>query len=303
MSFKSSMRLFKTLQLEDFRVLLAIERGLSKYENIPTKTIISYSHLPTDKALYHIRRSHKNGLIRRLTSPYEGYTLNYLGYDFLALNTFVMAGHITAIGEAIGLGKEADVYKALTPENSDVAIKFHRLGRISFRQTAKCRGYTESKTSWLLRSKVAAEREYAALKKAFDNGVAVPKPIAQNRHAILIDKIEGIRLLYAKSISNPKRVLFNIIKNVTIAYNKAQIIHADLSEYNILLNSSESIRIIDWPQYISTSHPRAEELLKKDIRNISKFFEKFHIKAPVDSILNFVKGSASLEELNIFSNC
>ena len=91
-------------------------------------------------------------LVRRGGTAYPGYALNYFGLDFLALHSFTSAGLIEALGEALGIGKEADVYEALTPEGERVAVKLHKLGRASFRQTAKVRGYTEEKAFWLIRS-------------------------------------------------------------------------------------------------------------------------------------------------------
>jgi len=284
------MRRFKDLEPKDFRVLLAIEAGMEKYEFVPLETAVGYSNLPREEALYRIRRVHKLSLVRGTATPYVGYSLTYPAYDFLALNVFVKSDRIAAMGSSLGLGKEADVYDALTPGGKKVAVKFHRLGRVSFRQTRRVRGYTPRKTLWLFQSRLAAEREYAALRKMFACKVSVPRPIAQNRHAILMGKIEGVELARCKTLPNPKETLLRILGNVKKAYGKARIIHADLSKYNVLVEPGGSVQVIDWPQYVTVDHPNAEALLERDVRNVTEHFAKtFNVAMPVADALNFVK--------------
>jgi len=73
---------------------------------------------------------------------------------------------LEAFGKPLGVGKEADVYDALTPTGQRVAVKFHRLGRTSFKQTKRKRGYVINAYSpdYHHRSQIAAKKEYEALK-------------------------------------------------------------------------------------------------------------------------------------------
>ncbi|RLI30842.1 serine/threonine protein kinase [Candidatus Bathyarchaeota archaeon] len=302
MSFKSFMEKFKEIEAEDFKVLLAIESGMKNYEYVPFEKIVEYSKLPIDKVEYRVNRVSRLRLVRSITSPYRGYCLNYIGYDFLALRFFVNSGFLEAVGGPLGVGKEADVYEALTPEGDVAALKFHRLGRISFRQTAKVRSYGKPKTFWLFRSKIAAEKEYEALKKLYSYGVSVPKPISQNRHAVLMGKIEGIRLIEFKHLKDPENVFLKILENVKLAYRKAGVIHADLSEYNVLLDEEErNIQIIDWPQYVTINHPNAQQILERDLKNISKFFKrKFNLEISFKDVLDFVVLGKPVKKVQIF---
>jgi RIO kinase 2 len=54
---------------------------------------------------------------------------------------------------------------------------------------------------------------------------------------------------------------------------KAGVIHADLSEYNILIEDEKAV-IIDWPQWIGTDHPNAVTIIERDIDNILAFFTR-----------------------------
>ena len=61
-----------------------------------------------------------------------------------------------------------------------------------------------------------------------------------------------------------------IISFMVDLYNKAGLIHADLSEFNILFGDRPFF--IDMGQSVTTDHPRAFQFLKRDIANINHFF-------------------------------
>ncbi|MGB9960026.1 MAG: serine/threonine-protein kinase RIO2 [Candidatus Bathyarchaeales archaeon] len=294
-SAEIAVQIFKSLEKEDLRLLQIIEAAMEKHEFVPKDVIVKFSKLSEEKADFRLGKLHKLRLIRQTKEPYLGYTLNYAGYDCLAINAFVKAGVVEAFGKPLGVGKEADVYDALTPKNERIAIKFHRLGRISFRQTVRKRGYITERASWLLQSRKAAEKEFEALKLVFPKGVAVPKPISQNRHAIAIGAIEGAELAEWREIPNPKKVLGEILRNIRKAYLKAGVVHADLSEYNIILKPDMHILIIDWPQYVTREHPNAQQLLKRDVENILNFFKRKRLlEIKTNEALAYVTGKGKM---------
>jgi len=286
-----AIKAYRNLESEDFRILQVIEAAMAKHEFVPKEVIAKYSKFPEEEVAFRLEKLHKFRLIRQTKQPYLGFTLNYAGYDCLAINAFVKAGILEAFGKPLGVGKEADVYDALTPTGERIAIKFHRLGRISFRQTRRKRSWTMEDVHWLLRSRKAAEKEYEALMLVYPKGVAVPKPINQNRHAIAMSAIEGAELAQCREIPNPRKVLLEILRNVRKAYLKAGVIHADLSEYNIILKPDLHILIIDWPQYVTKDHPNAQQLLKRDVENVIAFFKRKHLlEANVEEAFTYVTG-------------
>ncbi len=300
MSAETAVKAFKGLESQDLRILLVIEAAMTKHEFVPKEVIVKFSKLNQEEATFRLDRLHKFRLIRETKQPYLGYTLNYAGYDCLAINAFVKAGILEAFGKPLGVGKEADVYEALTPEGRRIAIKFHRLGRISFRQTRIKRGWTTEDVNWLLRSRKAAEKEYEALRLVYPKGVAVPKPMSQNRHAIAMGAIEGAELAEWREIPKPEKVLKEILSNIRRAYLKAGVIHADLSEYNIILKPDNHILIIDWPQYVTKKHPNAQQLLRRDIENIITFFKRKHLlKIRTDKALAYVTGKGKCLQPNL----
>lgn len=288
-----AIQVFRELENEDFRILQIIETAMSKREFVPKEQIAKYAKLPMDRIDFTINKLNKLGLIYHTKGAYVGHSLNYAGYDCLAINALVKAGIIEAFGKTLGVGKEADVYDALSPKGTRIAVKFHRLGRISFRQTRRKRSYTKEHASWLFQSHLAAEKEFQALKLVYQHGVAVPEPISQNRHVIAMGMIEGAELSKYREIEKPEKILKEILINVRKTYLKAHVIHADLSEYNIILKPDGHILIIDWPQYVLADHPNAEELLQRDINNIISFFSrKFNVKVIAEEAYDYIVGKA-----------
>ena len=292
-SAEVAVQVFKELESEDFRILNIIEAGMSKHEFVPIEQIQRYAKLPMDRIDFTLGKLNKLGLTYRTKETYNGHTLNYAGYDCLAINSLVKAGVIVSFGKSLGVGKEADVYDALNSDSKRIAVKFHRLGRISFRQTRRKRGYTREHSTWLFQSHLAAEREFQAMKLVYKNGVSVPEPISQNRHVIAMGMIEGAQLSKYKDIGKPEEVLKEILRNLRKAYLKAHLIHADISEYNIIMKPDGHLLIIDWPQAVKTNHANAAELLERDIKNVLTYFNrKFNVELTAKEAYDYVTGKA-----------
>jgi RIO kinase 2 len=294
-SAEVAVRVFRSLENEDLRILQVIETAMSKHEFVPKEQIANFAQLPMDRIDYEISKLNKLGLIYQTKGAYVGHTLNYAGYDCLAINAFVKGGIIEAFGHSLGVGKEADVFDALTPKNVRVAVKFHRLGRISFRQTQRKRGYVKEHAGWLFQSRLAAEKEFQALKRVYACGVAVPEPLSQNRHCIVMGIIDGAELAKWRELSNPKKVLREVLRNVRKSYVKAGVVHADLSEYNVLVRDDKHILIIDWPQFVTIDHPNSEMLLRRDLRNLLVFFSRrFRVSLKIEEAFDYVSGKSRL---------
>jgi len=264
---------------------------MARYEFVPLETITKYTGLGDAEVTFWLKELDKKALLWMQSEGYNGFILNYNSYDLLALNALVKGEIIDALGMPLGMGKEADVLEALTPSGEGVAVKFHRLGRVSFRDTRRKREYLSSRhgVSWLYQSRLAAEKEHYALSLTFNAGVSVPKPIYHNRHTIVMQRIEGRQLSEVNQLDDPESLLNSIIENVHKAY-KAGVIHADLSEFNILVSSEGGLFIIDWPQYIPPNHPNALEILGRDVKNVLTYFKrKFGVERELEDVLRVIR--------------
>jgi RIO kinase 2 len=295
MSAEQIGELFRSLQPADLRILLGAELGMTSREYVPVSRMVRYANLLEEEVGKRLpdlvdKRLLASGSMRAL--GYAGFRLTFLGYDCLALNTLVKRNVVEALGSPLGLGKESDVYDAQGRRGTRIALKFHRLGRISFRQTRRTRGYVAERahTSWLYQARMAATREFAAMRRAHRVGVPVPKPIGQNRHLVAMDMFEGSELSRINAIPEPAATLRRILFKLRLLFCDARLVHGDLSEYNILMADSGQFVFIDWPQSVAATDPGASELLTRDISNITKFFARKHnVFVPVQEALDFAR--------------
>jgi RIO kinase 2 len=260
----------RTLNKYEKSILNALERGMKHWEWMPLEQVKTATRLSESEINYRLSRLIEWGMVRFNPVPYDGYALVFGGYDTLALLTLTRNGTISALGSKIGEGKESVVYEALGL--GPVAIKLHRVGQRSFSSPRLNRDYMpeEGHCPWLIASRRSAEREYQAL-TALHPKVSVPLPIGQNRHAVVMALINGPNLNHCR-LEAPEEVLEEILTNTGIAYHEG-IIHADLSEYNILMDEGKCV-IIDWPQWVGSTHQNAQEILERDIDNILTFFKR-----------------------------
>lgn len=276
---------YRGLRDDDFRVLMGIETGMRFYEWVPLEELPKFTRVPKDKVQYILGRLARLKLIQRATQPYEGYRIYFDAYDLLAINAFVKRDTIRALGDVIGVGKESEVYSAVGVV--PVAVKFHREGRTSFKQVKRVRVHLADREhfSWIYAARLAATREYAAMKKLYPR-VSVPEPIDHNRHAIVMSVLRGSELSNTKLL-DPEWFLDEILRQIRITYEMG-IVHADLSEYNVYVNP-EGVEIIDWPQYVEVSQPNAAELLRRDVGNILAYFRrKYGLSRDLESTLESI---------------
>ena len=103
----------------------------------------------------------------------------------------------------------------------------------------------------------------------------VPAPIAVKDNVLLM-KLIGCRIpapmLKDSEMNNPRVFFEKVLDNVKKLY-KAGLVHADLSEFNILNHEQEPV-FIDWSQATTTSHPQADDFLRRDLKNIVNYFNK-----------------------------
>lgn len=269
--------IYKSLVGDDFKVLASLEKAHITREHVSLRILEKLTSFHEERLLLVLSKLHELGLVKGETIMSEKvYRLTYLGYDMLALRALVKTNIIEAMGDKVGEGKESEIYLALTPSGRQVAVKFLRIGRTSFRQTARTRTWAIDRgLSWYVQSKIAAEREFKALKELHPLKAWVPEPIGYNRHVVVIEFIDGVELYRKPSLENPESALIKVLDTIAIAYHKASIVHGDLSEYNVLVKrEDETPFIIDWPQYVYRDEPQSLKLLRRDVYYIVKFFVK-----------------------------
>ncbi|MDZ7849357.1 MAG: serine/threonine-protein kinase RIO2 [Halodesulfurarchaeum sp.] len=265
-------RLMADLEPEDFHLLSGVEHGMRFSEWVNRKKLPRFSGLTSENVDFYLNRMLDFELVERKTIQYEGLKLTKKGYDALALHTFAERDTVEGFGAPLGVGKESDVYEVQSYK--PLALKFHREGFANFREVHRGREYTADRdhVSWLYTARKAAEREFEVLEALYPD-VSVPQPIDQNRHAIVMEKVPGVELAKAKLPNEQvSGVLELVLREIQSAY-EAGYVHADISEYNVIVAES-GITLFDWPQAVGTDHENSEEFLRRDIENITNYFER-----------------------------
>ena len=281
-----AIRVFRQLKPRDFGVLEGLERWMRRYDFIPAQKLPFFLKLAPDSVEYTLGRLNKFKLVQRQTLGYVGYKLSPAGHDAIAIRSLVDRGILEAFGTPLGIGKEADIYDALAPDGTKLAVKFNRLGRTSFTRVRRLRPY-ERLHDWMFVSRLAAKREFEALRRLHPK-VPVPKPIALDRHVLVMGFFKGVELANVATIDRPKRVLDEVLWNLKLAHS-LDIVHADLSEHNVLIKPDGGTLVIDWPQWVPTTHPNADELLRRDLSNLLAYFRrKFGLRRSLARALELV---------------
>ncbi|VDD87603.1 unnamed protein product [Enterobius vermicularis] len=264
------------LSKDHFRTLISIEMGMKNHELVPLQLISSIAGI------------HRGGVARLLSDLlkhrlviYErgkradGYKLTNTGYDFLALKALCLHGVVGAVGNQIGVGKESDVFIGGDLELNDLVLKFHRLGRISFRKLKEKRDYHRwrKNCSWLYLSRLAASKEFAFLKALYEHKFPVPRPIDISRHTVVMGFIDGVTLCHVED-------LYDELMSLIVRLGRYGLVHGDFNEFNVVLSKDGSPVLIDFPQMVSMDHPNAEFYFNRDVECVrfgfdSELFPKF----------------------------
>lgn len=97
-----------------------------------------------------------------------------------------------------------------------MALKLHRLGRTSFRAVKSKRDYLRKGNhySWLYLSRLAAIKEFSFMKALGKRKLPVPDAIDQNRHAVVMELVQGDQLAQVCIASSSARKLSSIVLTV-----------------------------------------------------------------------------------------
>lgn len=180
-------------------------------------------------------------------------------------------------------GKEADVYIADAGEGIDseyVIVKIFRLETAAFRKRVKYivgdPRFGKIKKSIFGIVNEWCKKEYGNLMVAEAAGVHAPKPYAFSGNVLAMEFIgmdgKPADMLKDVRLKNPEDTLDRIISDARKLYSR-ELVHADLSEYNILMKG-DTPYMIDFGQAVLLEHPEAMSFLRRDMHNIVTYFSK-----------------------------
>ncbi|KAM4705537.1 serine/threonine-protein kinase RIO1 [Rhinophrynus dorsalis] len=217
-------------------------------------------------------------------------------------------GVISEINGCISTGKEANVYHASTSNGENRAIKIYKTSILMFKDRDKYvsgefrfrHGYCKGNPRKMV--KTWAEKEMRNLIRLNTAGIPCPEPIMLRSHVLVMGFIgkndTPAPLLKNAQISDSKarELYLDIIHYMRRMYQDAKLVHADLSEFNMLFHNGK-VYIIDVSQSVEHDHPHALEFLRKDSANINDFFVKYGVAVmTVRELFEFITDPSITED-------
>ena len=207
---------------------------------------------------------------------------------------------VSEVNGCLSTGKEANVYHALSIPQEDGseasmaplhrAIKVYKTSILVFKDRDKYvtgeyrfrQGYSKSNNRAMV--KVWAEKEMRNLKRIYASGIPCPEPVQLRLHVLVMGflgdkkgtpapRLKDVELVGSDIEVRWKLLYLQLLGYMRILYQTCRLVHADLSEYNILYHN-DKLWLIDVSQSVEHDHPRSLEFLRMDIKNVSDFFRR-----------------------------
>lgn len=213
-----------------------------------------------------------------------------------ALHSLAKNGYFDYLEYLISPGKEALVFKAVDANGNARAVKIYKVKTSGFREMQK---YIEGDKRFEKIKKTKQEivfawarKEFKNLQRFYDADVKAPIPYAFKENVLVMEFIgkgeEVAQQLKEKPIEDLQGLYEEIVEYMALMVGKAKLVHADLSEYNIL-NFEEKAVVIDVGQAVVLSHPNAKEFFERDVKNMAKYFSKQGLEKSFEEMYSDVK--------------
>ncbi|KAI4678487.1 uncharacterized protein J4E84_008743 [Alternaria hordeiaustralica] len=221
----------------------------------------------------------------------------------MILLQLINRGVISEIHGVISTGKEANVYHAMTEaaeEDADPihrAVKVYKTSILVFKDRAKYvegefrfrQGYNKSNNRAMVR--MWADKERRNLARIHDAGIPSPMAHALRNHVLVMGfvgdrkgkaapRLKDVRfegLTAEEEDAKWTSLYLEMLAYMRIMYQTCRLVHADLSEYNVLYHEGKQW-IIDVSQAVEHDHPRSLEFLRMDVKNVSDFFRSRNVE-------------------------
>ena len=204
----------------------------------------------------------------------------------LTIYNLTTKGFFDTLDFPIATGKEGNVFRATTHDGDFVAVKIYRVNNATFNHIQKYisgdvrfRGVGKNRRRTI---HLWAQKEFRNLDRMHSNGIPVPKPITCQKNVIVMEFIgtDGSPAPHLRSveIEEPSELFDALYEDLKKIYLDAKLVHADFSEYNILMTEA-GYTIIDVGQAVLTTHPMTREFLERDLKNLARYFKRLGIQA------------------------
>ena len=233
------------------------------------------------------------------------------------LQPLVEDGLVDSVVRQLMSGKEAMVFIVRCGEDVRCAKVYKEANKRSFRQAVD---YTENRKTKNSRRARAMEKRTRYGRKAREEawqsaevdalyclaaaGVRVPTPYNFHEGVLLMELVTGAdgepapRLNDVEFTAEDARTFHHALMLQVVRMLCAGVIHADLSEFNVLVGSEGPV-IIDLPQAVDAAgNNHAKSMLERDVLNLTTYFGRY---APELLITEYGKEIWSLYERGVLA--
>jgi RIO kinase 1 len=219
-------------------------------------------------------------VVNRSREEWKTYANVFDKFTLRNLDKLSGQGYFVELASAIDLGKEANVFSAITKDESHVAVKIYRLENCNFNKMyeyiSQDPRYADAKGDKRRIIFAWNQREYRNLLKAREF-IRVPTPLTFKDNIVVMEFIdeEGKAAPKLKDVhlEDPEEFFYEVYDAIKKLLIDANLVHGDLSEFNILVQNGSPV-FIDFSQGTAADAPNAAELLRRDIQVICTFFKK-----------------------------
>jgi len=204
----------------------------------------------------------------------------------MVLFRFLSKGILNEVNGVVSAGKEARVYWGKTKEGKELAVKIYLTSSAEFKKGMMMYiegDYRFKNVKHDTRSLIFtwAQKEYRNLQEAARAKIRVPTPIALESNVLIMEFLgkDGVSAptLKEQPPDDPIKTYKLLLTYMKRLYQKAELVHGDLSEYNLITWKGKLV-MFDMSQSVPTSHPLAQFLLNRDITNVNRFFSRIGVK-------------------------
>ncbi len=216
---------------------------------------------------------------------------------FDAIQYLANRNHFDVLEHVVSTGKEAHVFVASDLSGNFRAVKLYKKQTSDFKNRAPYivgdKRFREVKNDINSLVSLWAKKEFSNLVVSMRAGLNSPFPVAFKDNVLVMEFIgEKDRVaprlkdldLKGFDISN---FYFQVVDFIAGLYATG-LVHADLSEYNILVHKGK-LWFIDFAQAVLHSHPSAKFFFERDVSNMSSFFRKKGLEVTFDKMLSDIK--------------
>jgi RIO kinase 2 len=127
----------------------------------------------------------------------------------------------------------------------------------------------------------------------------VLRAIDWSRHSVVMSFVPGTLLNNIAILSHPE-IAFARCIDIAVGLLRVGVIHADFTQFNVIVAEDESLTLIDLPQCIKHTHPEAQETFDRDVNQIRRFFElRFGFVA--ESVPSFAEFEGQIDPIDLFA--